>query len=134
MADAELGEVSGEIRRVVEGEAGVQLDAVSGARFDHAKAQRNSELGDFQPDHGERRKGERQGKIETVMSGVLRYDGAGVADIAAAVNAGIGIENFAINSGRRHADAISITHHRRKIAYADDPAAGPGGDAHERDD
>jgi hypothetical protein len=37
MANAEFGEVSGQTGCVIEGEAGMELDAIGGARFDHLR-------------------------------------------------------------------------------------------------
>jgi len=60
------------------------------------KAQRSSELRDIQSEYRQRRKGQRQGKFEAVMSGMLGRHRAGPANVAPAVTMGIGIEYLAV--------------------------------------
>src|SRR5580700_6765350 len=60
-----------------------------------------------------------------------RLDTAHVTDVASAIRGRVGVENLAIESRTRHADAVTATYHRRKITDAYDAAASTRRYAHE---
>jgi hypothetical protein len=52
--------------------------------------------------------------------GPARSDAAAVADVAAAVELGVGVDGLAIEAGLGHADAIVLPRHRREVEGAGD--------------
>src|SRR5581483_6766035 len=61
--------------------------------------------------------------------------GAAVAYVTAAIEEGIGVENFTVGTGSRHADAISFANDRRCVDGDDHVLARVAiGHAHERKD
>src|SRR5216684_3544865 len=71
-----------------------------------------------EPQHGERRQGQRERPFEAVTRRGLRGDGARITEVTAAEQLRVGIEDLFVDSARRYADAVSLAHHRREIAHA----------------
>ena len=69
-----------------------------------------------------------------VLLDLFRVESARVADIAAAVQAGVAIQELVIEAGLGHADAVAAADDRRPVQHDDDPVSGVGGAADERDD
>src|SRR4051812_30439870 len=83
--------------------------------FSHAR-RREDEGRERRQRHGQRPGPSMRGYL-------LGGDVAGIADIAAAVMLGIGIEPLDIGAAERHADAVAIAHQRREIAHDDSDIA-----------
>src|SRR6266851_1844320 len=71
-----------------------------------------------EPQHCERRQGQRERPFEAVTRRRLRRDRARITEVAAAEELRVGIEDLFVDSARRYADAVSLAHHRREIAHA----------------
>src|SRR5580704_7445639 len=70
---------------------------------------------------------------ETVPGDLLRGHCTSVSLIAATIESRVAVENLAIDTRSRNADAITGAHDRRKIAYADELSATGRRDTHEGD-
>src|SRR5258706_16427765 len=67
----------------------------------------------------ERRQRHRERPGPAMRTHLLGRDLPGVADIAAAIMLGIGVEPLDIGAAERHADAIAIANEGREIAHDD---------------
>src|SRR5687768_957567 len=69
---------------------------------------------------GERWQGQRDRCRTPLPRRGFRVDGAGIADIGAAVDAGVGIEPLFPPAGARQSDLVAVADHRREIRHDED--------------
>src|SRR6266540_4931941 len=87
-----------------------------------------------EPDRAEGRQGEENGMRLPVPRDGLARDAPAVADIAAAIDGAVAVEDLAVEAGLGHPDAVPVPWHRGEVADAqgETPAiAGEAGEGHD---
>src|SRR5262245_30294492 len=87
----------------------------------------------FQQQASERGNGQREAVIEPVCGDRLRRDAAAIADVAAAEDARVAVEELDVVARPWHADAIRQAWHRGEIEDADDVVVRVAREADQRD-
>src|SRR5690348_9487493 len=82
----------------------------------------------------ERRERQSDRLIESVRGRGFRVDAAVVADVAAAVNRGVAVQELGVVTLLRHADAVLGARNRREVEHHDEVLAAVARVAHHRDD
>src|SRR5258708_18355234 len=84
-----------------------------------------------QPEHPQRRQAHLRRVGLSVPLSVVGEHAAEVADAAATVGLGVGVQHLTPASALGQADPETLIHHRREVGHTDQPGTAGGIDAHE---